>query len=377
MSFYKVMLFILVSMIMSYSVNAVPPEQQITTDYKQHGVLDESVWDKWLNENHSEVYIVQKGDTLWDISNKFLNSPWYWPKIWEYNQQIRDPHWIEPGDELRFGPDGKIHITRHKQAKVIKGSYRPPRSRKARVDYSVLEKENPSSKFDEQGFYKPSLNSLASSHNVGTEYIYTGGYLCLGRSPLFSGSVYAVSKPESFVVVGDEIEVKMNTVNECEKGTRFMTVEKGDHGLYKITGTIELERKSSERGRCIAKVVELFDTIKREEKFTTPLLTQDISPKDATETMAADIYGMTPTEKTMAGEGDRVCVKFRTPSAPEAGTILYFYGEKDPKTGHKMDRYMIATGLVIHSQQKYATAVITAFQKDQPVEKKTKVTTRF
>src|SRR5947209_4380133 len=52
----------------------------------------------------SEIHQVQGGDTLWDLCSKYLNSPWYWPKIWSYNPQITNPHWIYPGNELRFYP---------------------------------------------------------------------------------------------------------------------------------------------------------------------------------------------------------------------------------------------------------------------------------
>jgi hypothetical protein len=52
----------------------------------------------------SETHQVQSGDTLWDLCSKYLNSPWYWPKIWSYNPQITNPHWIYPGNELRFYP---------------------------------------------------------------------------------------------------------------------------------------------------------------------------------------------------------------------------------------------------------------------------------
>lgn len=51
-----------------------------------------------------ETHLVEKGDTLWDLCAKFLNSPWYWPKIWSYNPQITNPHWIFPGNEIRFYP---------------------------------------------------------------------------------------------------------------------------------------------------------------------------------------------------------------------------------------------------------------------------------
>jgi LysM domain len=56
-----------------------------------------------------EEYVIQKGDTLWDLSQKFLANPWYWPKIWSLNPNIENPHWIYPGNRLRVvpGPGGQ------------------------------------------------------------------------------------------------------------------------------------------------------------------------------------------------------------------------------------------------------------------------------
>src|SRR5262249_47563341 len=55
-------------------------------------------------EGPSQVHTVEKGDTLWDLSSKYLGSPWYWPKVWSYNPQIANPHWIYPGNQVRFFP---------------------------------------------------------------------------------------------------------------------------------------------------------------------------------------------------------------------------------------------------------------------------------
>jgi len=65
-----------------------------------------------LNPSHPDQYIVVKGDTLWDISARFLKSPWRWPDIWQANSQIANPHLIYPGDliELSF-VDGEPRLT--------------------------------------------------------------------------------------------------------------------------------------------------------------------------------------------------------------------------------------------------------------------------
>lgn len=66
-----------------------------------------------LREDHPETYVVVKGDTLWDISAKFLNTPWLWPRLWQANQQIENPHLIYPGDVLTLiWIDGEPRVVR-------------------------------------------------------------------------------------------------------------------------------------------------------------------------------------------------------------------------------------------------------------------------
>jgi hypothetical protein len=49
-------------------------------------------------------YIVKVGDTLWDISNQFYGDPFLWPRLWQQNQYITNPHAIYPGDRIRLYP---------------------------------------------------------------------------------------------------------------------------------------------------------------------------------------------------------------------------------------------------------------------------------
>jgi len=64
-----------------------------------------------LRPDHPDEYVVQRGDTLWDISGRFLSKPWLWPEIWQANPQIANPHLIFPGDRLTLVyVDGKPRI---------------------------------------------------------------------------------------------------------------------------------------------------------------------------------------------------------------------------------------------------------------------------
>ena len=58
----------------------------------------------------TQVYIIERGDTLWDISSRFLESPWYWPQLWALNPYITNPHLIYPGEPIALAPAEPIMV---------------------------------------------------------------------------------------------------------------------------------------------------------------------------------------------------------------------------------------------------------------------------
>jgi len=76
-------------------------------------------WSAWdppaIPSDATEVHVVVRGDTLWDLAAKALGNPYLWPQIWEKNQYVLDAHWIYPGDPLwirieaqPMAPDGLL-----------------------------------------------------------------------------------------------------------------------------------------------------------------------------------------------------------------------------------------------------------------------------
>ena len=86
-----------------------------------------------LSERAPERYIVLPGDTLWDISSKFLKEPWRWPEIWRMNaEQIKNPNRIFPGEVIVLERDSDGNPRLRKQDGILQ-----PRVYSSRIETAI------------------------------------------------------------------------------------------------------------------------------------------------------------------------------------------------------------------------------------------------
>ena len=96
-------------------------------------------------EDSGFYYTIKKGDTLWNLSEKFYQSQWDWPGLWEMNKDIKNPHWIYPGKIIQIFLKKKSTLT-PLVAKIPEHSNTSP-SAKIKASFSF-------SKIDHLGFIK-------------------------------------------------------------------------------------------------------------------------------------------------------------------------------------------------------------------------------
>lgn len=53
-------------------------------------------------EDDGVWYTVKKGDTLWSITQKEFKDPFLWPKLWQVNPKLGNPHLIYPGNRINL-----------------------------------------------------------------------------------------------------------------------------------------------------------------------------------------------------------------------------------------------------------------------------------
>jgi LysM repeat protein len=194
-----------------------------------------------------ELYTIKKGDTLWDISAKFLNDPFLWPKLWQRNPYITNPHWIYPGQPIRISPEEMRKVVEEKPKEIKEEA--PPVEKKPEVaEVKPVEEKPPV--FPER--QSAGFISDAAYRGIGMVLDARDGKTLLGEGDI----VYLAFRTSEPIQIGDRYTVFSPASDVRHPVTRKKIAKK-----YLVKGNVQV---IDQHGNFYtAKITESFDAILR------------------------------------------------------------------------------------------------------------------
>jgi len=204
-----------------------------------------------------EIYTIKSGDTLWDISAKFLKDPFLWPKLWQRNPYITNPHWIYPGRPILLTPITPLEeVKKEEPPKVVK----EPEVKKVEPPSVPVEKKpevvaevKPVAPIEKKPTVFPEIRSAGFISDI--EYRGIGIILDSkeGKNLFAEGDiVYLAFKTKEPILIGNKY-----TVFRASEDIRYPGKEKKIGKKYNILGNIQI---IDQQGNFFtAKIIEAFD----------------------------------------------------------------------------------------------------------------------
>jgi hypothetical protein len=225
------------------------------------------------------VYTIKKGDTLWDISSRFLKDPFLWPKLWEKNPYITNPHWIYPGNPVRLTAVEPVKkeeakeepktVVEEKPKEVVKepeAKQAEPTPAEKKPETVAVEKPAPVEEKPALVVEKPALVEekpvyFREIRSAGfmSDIEYRGIGIILesreGKNLMSAGDIlYLAFKTSEPILIGDKY-----TVFRAAEEIKHPVTGKRIGRKYNIIGNIKLIDQHS--NFSTAKVIESFDGI--------------------------------------------------------------------------------------------------------------------
>ncbi|MGC8899927.1 MAG: FlgT C-terminal domain-containing protein [bacterium] len=336
------------------------------------------------------VYIVKRGDTLWNIALRFNANPWLWPKLWEQNKYIANPHLIYPGEPIALLPTSVVPVTTvaaaqplttiaeqipSKMPQVQAEQLTPPA-----VEEQAYEMEKPMEEEVAPSVVPYGMQYVSAPANT---YIYpsmgSAGFVSKQEIQSAGEIVGAASSGRTIFGEHDVVFINLGANSGVKEGDEF-NIYKTDTKIYdpetddflgyriKILGRLKITKV--EEDVSTATITHSYEEIKVKDKlipYEPGTTTIDI-------TLASNpIKGYIICGKhalTLYGENDIVYIDRGSNDGVQVGNTFVIYKDREPvedpvthKTLH-LPKEILGKLLVIKVQSNTATAIITKSAKE-------------
>ncbi len=317
-----------------------------------------------------DEYIVEAGDTLWDISERVVGDAYAWPKVWSFNPQITNPHWIYPGDLIRFYAPN-LDLPRMQEADLVADG----RMLEPEPDVQDIEQEEVS--------FAPAVEEVVNKLRKPKRKRRHLRGLFVSAEQLKASARLTNATPDRILLgLGDRVFFSMQNsdapiVSKGEQMMLFRTLNKVYHPkseeflgyMTERTGTAEIEGNDKDVawGRIQRTVVEV-ERGQYARKIATPLAV-DLTHVPATKDIDGVVVAVRDSLSTIAGYQDVIFVDKGQNDGLENGNHVLLWIRGDPKTGRveNMPFEQIGRAIVVETQENTATClVLYAKQEIEP-----------
>jgi len=312
-----------------------------------------------------DYYVVQPGDTLWEIAQTFMGDPEYWPRLWSFNTDITNPHWIYPGNRIVFVAGTLVEPPQvGLETPMDRDGYQVEA-----LTYRDLEAEcgpdvrfqnpKPAERYHAPGFIanKDELDQYGYVYKARTEYTYFAD----------TTLVYVKMDDPDAYDCGDVVAFFRPTVKKVRHPESRRTVY---GSLYRVLaeGVVvhTYEDVTSVRVRNSWAEVERGDLV-------GPSMPVDIEVEVDTPsgTLEGIIVSRLTTESSLAGTRETVFLDQGRADGVRVGDSVYIYEQRDPwidkaKEDEGLPPSVIGRVVVIRVDEDYATAVVV--DADRPID---------
>lgn len=208
-----------------------------------------------VKQSAPQTYVVKKGDTLWDISNMYLDKPWLWPELWRNNVHITNPHLIYPGDELR--------LVRNSQGEIMLEVVRDdrPKAKKSQIKLSPDGK-----KMVKQPEPIPALPWAAIRPYVNNEMVMS--HESYDRHPYVIGNEEgAVRYAEDNLILGKGLRRRSKDIQVVRKQNELVDMDGNVLGVQVRHVAIAQVINSALKKQSLLKILDSSLEVKRGDKL--------------------------------------------------------------------------------------------------------------
>jgi len=316
-------------------------------------------------------YTVQKGDTLWDVSARLCGSPWFWPRVWSYNPEMTNPHWIYPGDVVRLQPSD---IALPSRAELIADRRDMPAEGEdsAAVEHlSAHQAPAPSS----EGGNVEEVASRALPALARRKVREVVNYFVTPRELAESGTLTNAVDDKILLAPSDQVFITFPKGKVGSPGERFMiyrTLAEVRHPvsgqrygyMTEVTGMAKVVMSEDDVSR--ATVTEARHEVERGQ-LVTPLVQLPLAnqrPTAARVPLSGVIVAVAPSGATMAGQRQFAFIDIGEGSGLELGNRLRVFLRRDRLADEAIPATTIGELMVVDIKPNASTCVVVESRQE-------------